>query len=88
MLNKINRFIRNYDGTRYLVFFGDKKYDFIYNRIRHLIGVKSGIICVKSYNSAKIKVDSYNSIPLEKTLTFRNVPIPIKSVWNKDNNYI
>ena len=27
--NKVNEFIRVYDGTRYLVLFGDKKYDII-----------------------------------------------------------
>ena len=37
--NKIERFIRVYDGTRYLVLFGGEKYDFIYNRIRYLLGV-------------------------------------------------
>ena len=32
--------------------------------------------------------DFYNdSLPLEKTLTFHNVIIHIKSVWNKDQNY-
>ena len=35
---------------------------------------------------AKIKVDSCNSIPLEKTMAFHNVIILIKSVWNKDEN--
>ena len=41
--DKIDGFIRVYDRTRYLVLFGDEKYDFIYNRIRYLIEVKSGI---------------------------------------------
>ena len=37
---------------------------------------------------AKIKVDLYGSIPLEKTMTFHNVLVLIKSVFNKDgNNY-
>ena len=40
--NKIDKFIRVYDGTRYLVLFGSEKY-FIYNRIRYLICVKSSI---------------------------------------------
>ena len=31
---------RVYDGTTYLVLFRGEKYDFIYNRIRYLIGVK------------------------------------------------
>ena len=35
-----------------------------------------------------LKIDSYNSLPLEKTLTSYNVIILIKSVFNKDkNNY-
>ena len=41
--NKVNQFIRIYDGTRYLVLFGCEKYNFIYNWIRYLIGVKSSI---------------------------------------------
>ena len=41
-----------------------------------------------SYNYGGIKVDSYGSLPLEKTMTLRNVIILVKSDWNKDkNNY-
>ena len=64
--DKIDGFIRVYDKTRYLVLFGSKKYNFIYNRIRRLISVKSGITYVISHNYAKIKVDSCDSLPLEK----------------------
>ena len=44
---------------------------------------------VISYNYVKIKVDSYGSLPLEKTIKlFHNVIILIKLVYNKDkNNY-
>ena len=60
----------------------------IYNRIRYLIGLKSGITCVISHDYAKMKVDSYDSLPLEETLNFHNCIILIKSVFNKDrNNY-
>ena len=38
---KTDEFIRVDDETRYLVLFGGEKYDFMYNRIRYLIGVKS-----------------------------------------------
>ena len=34
MFDKINVFIRLYDGTRHLVLFGIEKYDFFNNRIR------------------------------------------------------
>ena len=36
----------------------------------------------------EIKVDLYDSLPLEKTMTFHNVKIHIQSVLNKDkSNY-
>ena len=70
--NNIDEFIKNYDGTRYLILFGGEKYDFIHNRIRYLNIIMH-----------KIKVVSFNSLPLEKTLTFHNVIILIKSVFNK-----
>ena len=86
--NKIDGFIRVYDKTRYLILFGSEKYDSIYNRIRYLISVKSGITYIISHNYAKIKLDSYHSLPLEKTMTFHDAIILIKSVFNKDeNNY-
>ena len=39
---------------------------------------------VISHDNARIKMDSYDSLPLEKTLTFHNVITHIKSVYNKD----
>ena len=59
--------------------------DSIYIKIRYLIGVKNGITNMISHNYAKIKLDSYDSLPLEKTITFHDVIILIKSVFN--NNY-
>ena len=41
--SKMEEFIRIYYGTRYLLLFRNEKYDSIYNRIRYLISVKSGI---------------------------------------------
>ena len=69
---KVDGPIRIYDGSRYLVL-GPKKYDSIYNRIKYFKGVKSGIAYAFSHNCARIKVDLYDSFPLEKTLTFYNV---------------
>ena len=69
---KIDGFNRVYDGTRYLVFFVSENYNSIYNIIFH--------------NYAKIKVDSQDSLPLEKTITFHDVIILIKSVFNKNLN--
>ena len=38
--DKIDGFIRVYDGTRHLVLFRSEKYDPIYNKIRYLINIK------------------------------------------------
>ena len=82
--DKAHGFIRGYDGTRYLVLFDIEKSPAIFDRIRYLVGVKIGITYVISHNSAKIKVDSYNSFPLEKALTLHNVKILTNSTFNKD----
>ena len=82
-VDKIDVFIRVYDGTRYLVLFGSEKYDSIYDRIRYLISVKSDITSIISHNYATTNVYSYDSLRLEKTVTFLNVIILVKSVWNK-----
>ena len=38
--DKIDAFIRIYDGARYLTFFGSEKYKAIYDRIGYLISLK------------------------------------------------
>ena len=40
---------------------------------------------VFSFNYARIKIDLYGSLSLEKTWTLHNVIINIKSVLNKDH---
>ena len=48
---------------------------------------KSGIKFVFSHNYARIKIVSYDSLPLEKTLILYNVVVLVnKSVFNKDQN--
>ena len=39
---------------------------------------------VFSKNYSKVKIDSYNDLPLEKTLTLHNVIILIKLDFNED----
>ena len=51
--NKIDGFIKVYDGIRCLILFGSEKYGFIYNRIRCLVSVKSGVTYIISHNYAK-----------------------------------
>ena len=52
-----------------------------------LIVKKRGMTYVFSHYYAKIKVDSYDSLPLEKTLTLHNVLIHINSVLHEDQNH-
>ena len=47
-------------------------YDEICDRIRYLISEKSGITDSMNHNFARIRIDSYNSTPIEKILTFHN----------------
>ena len=86
-LDKIDGIIRIYDGTSYLTLFGTKKYDAIYDRIRYFTSLKSSITYIFSHYFAKTKVDSYNYLPIEKTLTLHNVIILIKSVLNENKNH-
>ena len=60
--DKIDGFIRMYDGTRCLTLFGSEKYNAIYNKIRDLVS----LIYVFPLYYAKIKVNFYDSLPIKK----------------------
>ena len=47
---------------------------------------KRGITDSINHNFARIRIDPYNSLPIEKILTFHNVIILIKSVISKNKN--
>ena len=53
MFDKVDRFIRVYHGTKYLVLVCNERSNAIYDRIRYLIELKSGITYVFSHNYAK-----------------------------------
>ena len=59
------------------------------DRINYVISVKSGITYSINHNFAGIRIDSYDSLPIEKTLNFYNVMILNNSVVheNENNNY-
>ena len=48
---------------------------------------KSSVIDSINHNFARIGIDSCNSLPLTKVLTFHNVIILIKSVVNENKNH-
>ena len=84
----LNRFIRSRGGEfRHLVLFDYRLFDKMCEKIKYLISEKSGITDSINHNFGKIRIDSYNSLPIEKTWTFHNVIILIRSVVNKNNYY-
>ena len=83
---KIDRCIKIYDGIRYLVILDHSWFDKICDSIKYLITEKSGITDRISHNFARIRIDSYNFLPIKKILAFHNVIILIKSVVNKNKN--
>ena len=67
---KIDGITRIYDRTRYLTLFGSIKYDAFKDKIRYLITIKSYMTYTIFHYFAKIKVDSYDSLPIEKYIYF------------------
>ena len=84
--DKINRFIKIHDKIRYLVLFDYSYCDKICDKIKYLISEKSGIKDSINHTFGRIRIDSYDSLSIEKMLTFHNVIILIKSVVNKNTN--
>ena len=84
LFDKIDEFMRVYNGSKYLVLIGLEKYNSIYNRTRYFWCIKSGITDVISHYHAKIKVDSDNSLSIKKRLILLYAMIHINSVLNKD----
>ena len=58
--------------------------DKICEKIKYLINKNSGITDSMNHNFGKIRINSYNSLLIEKILTFHNLIILIQSVANKN----
>ena len=71
---------------RYLALFDHGLFDKICDKIKYLISEKSGITNSVNHNFGKIRINSHNSLPIEKILIFHNVILLIKSAVNKDKN--
>ena len=85
-LHEIVGFIKICNGIRYLALYGSSKCDAIYNKIRYLKSQKNGITYTIDHNFTSMKIDSYNTLTKEKTLTFHltimlPITILIKSVF-------
>ena len=86
MFDKLDGFTKIHDKIRYLVLFDFSYCDKICNKIKYLVSKKRSITESINHNFARTITDSYDSIPIEKKLTFHNVIILIKSVVDKNNN--
>ena len=65
--DKINGFIISLDGKiKYLILFNYGYFNKICDKIKYLISKKSGIANSINHNFGKIKIDSYNSLPIKK----------------------
>ena len=73
-----------YDRIRYLVLFYYGWFDKTCDRIKYLRSEKSGTTDSINHNFGRIRIDSYNTLPIEKILTILDVIILIKSVANKN----
>ena len=68
--DEIKGFVIIYDVNRYLTLLGSGNYDAIYGRIRYILSLKGRITYIFSHYFAKIKIDSYDSLPIEKRIGF------------------
>ena len=84
LFDEIDGFIKIDNRIRYLVLL---KYNEIYDRTKYLMSEKSDITDSINYNFARIRIDSCNSLPIERMLTFHNAMILIKSVDNENKNH-
>ena len=84
--DEIHGFIKNQDRSRYLIIFGYGWFEKICDKIKYLVSEKSGIADSINHNFSRIRIDSYNSLLIDKILTFHNAIILIKSVVNKNKN--
>ena len=85
--DKIDGFIMVGGGEfKHLVSFDNGLFDKICGKTKYLISEKSSIADSINHNFGEIRNRSYNYLPIGKVLTFNNVIILIKSVFNKNKN--
>ena len=85
--DKIDGFIIALDGkNEHLILFDYGLFNKFCDKIKCLISKKSGIANSINHNFRKIRIDSYNYLPIKKIMTFNNIIIFVKSVVNKNKN--
>ena len=70
---------------RYLVLFGYSYCDKTCDKV-NILKVNEVVLQSSNRNFERITIDSYDSLPIEKILTFHNVIVHITSVVNENKN--
>ena len=65
-----------------------KKYNYVWNGIKSKIEEVSSGKCDYEKDYMKIKLNSYDNLPLNKPLKFHNMTLTIRSVFEQDRNFI
>ena len=86
IFNKEDEDIRKYDKNRYLALLNSEKFHRIFDRIRYLIRLKHNISSIYSHK-IRIKIDSDDDLPLEKTISMHYALILFRSVFNENHNH-
>ena len=69
LFNKTDGYNRKYDSTKYLALFqSDEKHETNFSRMSYLIMLKSNISVNYSHKYKKIKINSGDSLSLEKAI--------------------
>ena len=84
--NKIDGFIIALDSkNKHLILFDDGLFNKICDKVKYFFSKESGIPNSINHNFGKIRIDSSNSLPIKKIVTF-HVIILNKTVVNKNEN--
>ena len=68
--DKIDRFIKIHNKIKYLVLFDYSYRDKICDKIKYLISEKSGITDSINHNFVRIRINSYDLLPIKKNIDF------------------
>ena len=86
--DKIDRFIRVCGGEfRHLSLFDYGFFDKICDKIKYLVNEKSDVTDSINHNFRKIRIDSYNSLSIEKILAFHNFLEKVSYKNKSDTRY-
>ena len=94
IIDKVDGYIEEKNGSKYLTFPSTdknekvlKKYTELWDGIKNLIEKVNSKIDEYGKDFMKIKINSYDNLPLNKTLKIHSMTIVIRSVFQKDGKY-